>query len=111
MICADSEDPKSIADYNKYGLKCYGVTKGPGSVNRRMVWMQSLKKIVIDPKRCPDTYNEFVSYQYMRTKDGDIMSGYPDADNHHIDAVSYSCQDIWQKPGNKAPRTYTGMLY
>ncbi len=109
-IVADSEDPKSIADYNKYGLKCYGVTKGPGSVNRRMVWMQSLKKIVIDPSRCPDTRREFVNYQYMRTKDGEIMSGYPDADNHHIDCVSYACQDIWQRPGNKAPRTYTSIL-
>lgn len=111
MICADSEDPKSIADYNKYGLKCYGAIKGPGSVERSMIWLQSLKKIVIDPRRCPDTKTEFINYQYMRTKDGEIMSGYPDAENHHIDGIRYATSHIWQKPGNKAPRTYTGMLY
>ena len=111
MICADSEDPKSIADYNKYGLKCYGAIKGPGSVERSMIWLQSLKKIVIDPRRCPDTKTEFINYQYMRTKDGEIMNGYPDAANHHIDGIRYATSHIWQKPGNKAPRTYTGMLY
>lgn len=110
MITADSEDPKSIADYNKYGLKCYGARKGPGSVNRRMIWLQTLKKIVIDPQRCPDTKREFCGYQYMKTKDGEIMTGYPDADNHHIDSVSYATESIWQRPGNKAPRTYTSIL-
>lgn len=110
MITADSEDPKSVADYNKYGLKCYGARKGPGSVERSMIWLQSLNKIVIDPRRCPETKAEFVGYQYMRTKDGAIMSGYPDANNHHIDAVRYSTEDIWQRPGYKAPRTYTSIL-
>lgn len=109
-IVADSEDPKSIQDYNKYGLKCYGARKGPGSVNRKMIWLQSLRKIIIDPKRCPDTKREFVGYEYERTKDGEIMSGYPDRDNHHIDCVSYATESIWQRPGNKAPRSYTSIF-
>ena len=105
-IVADSAEPKSIADYNKFGLKCVGAEKGPGSVEYSFKWLQSLKAIVIDPKRCPDTYPEFSSYEYERTKDGDIISGYPDHNNHHIDAVRYGTEYIWRKPGNKKPTEY-----
>ena len=52
-ITADSAEPKSIADYNKYGLKCFGAVKGAGSVERSMHWLQGLNEIVIDPVRCP----------------------------------------------------------
>ena len=74
--------------------------KGPGSVDYSMKWLQSLKQIVIDPKRCPETMAEFSGYEYDRTKDGDIISGYPDRDNHHIDAVRYATEMIWKKPGD-----------
>ena len=40
----------------------------------------------------------------MHTKDGEIMSGYPDADNHHIDAVRYATEHLWQKVGNQGYR-------
>jgi PBSX family phage terminase large subunit len=103
-ITADSAEPKSVADYNKYGLKCYGAIKGPGSVERSMQWLQGLNEIVIDPKRCPETKREFVGYEYERTKFGEIMSGYPDRDNHHIDAVRYATEQIWAKAGNAAAR-------
>lgn len=98
-ITADSAEPKSVADYQKFGLRCFGAVKGPGSVEYSMKWLQSLAKIVIDPLRCPDTYEEFTEYEYERTKDGEIISGYPDADNHHIDAVRYATENIWRKRG------------
>ncbi len=110
-ITADSAEPKSVADYNKYGLKCYGALKGPGSVERSMIWLQSLNEIVIDPRRCPETKKEFISYEYERTKDGEIMSGYPDRDNHHIDAVRYATEAIWKKPGEAGSRnSYSSIL-
>lgn len=98
-IIADSAEPKSIADYCKFGLRCVGAQKGPGSVGYSMKWLQSLKSIVIDPKRCPDTLKEFSNYEYAKTKDGEILSGYPDHDNHHIDAVRYGTELIWKRPG------------
>lgn len=110
LITADSEDPKSIADYNKMGLKCVGAQKGAGSVNYSMKWLQSLKSIVIDPKRCPKTWAEFSSYEYERSKDGEIISGYPDANNHHIDAVRYATERIWKRAGNKQPLNYIPLL-
>lgn len=103
-ITADSAEPKSVADYNKLGLKCYGAAKGPGSVDYSMKWLQTLKAIVIDPRRCPDTAEEFMGYEYERTRDGEIMSGYPDADNHHIDAVRYATEQIWTRPGSRAKK-------
>lgn len=98
-ITADSAEPKSVYDYQKFGLKCYGAIKGPGSVEYSMKWLQSLNKIIIDRKRCPDTYKEFTAYEYERSKDGDIISGYPDKDNHHIDAVRYATESVWKKRG------------
>lgn len=103
-ITADSAEPKSVADYNKMGLKCFGAAKGPGSVDYSMKWLQTLKAIVIDPRRCPDTAEEFMGYEYERTRDGEIMSGYPDADNHHIDAVRYATERIWTRPGSRAKK-------
>ena len=91
------------------GLRCYGAEKGPGSVDYSMKWLQSLKSIVIDPERCPDTWEEFSTYEYEHTKDGDIISGYPDANNHHIDAVRYGTEHIWKRPGNKKPTHYAAV--
>ena len=105
-ITADSAEPKSVADYNKFGLACVGAQKGAGSVDYSMKWLQQLNKIVIDPKRCPDTAREFTKYEYERTKDGDIISGYPDRDNHHIDAVRYGTESIYRIPGQPVPQKY-----
>lgn len=109
-ITADSAEPKSIADYNKFGLSCVGAQKGAGSVEYSMKWLQQLNKIVIDPRRCPDTAREFTSYEYERTKDGDIISGYPDRDNHHIDAVRYGTEPIYRVPGQPIPKKYVPIL-
>ena len=110
-ITADSAEPKSVADYNKFGLKCYGAEKGPGSVEYSMKWMQSLNKIVIDPKRCPATKREFSVYEYARNKDGEIMNEYPDRNNHHIDAVRYGTETIWRRPGQQLGQKYHSILY
>ncbi|MEG0944844.1 MAG: terminase large subunit, partial [Angelakisella sp.] len=99
IITADSAEPKSISDYNGYGLRCRGAEKGPGSVEYSMKWLQSLDAIVIDPARCPATYKEFAEYEYERDKAGVVLSGYPDINNHHIDAVRYGTEKIWKRRG------------
>ena len=109
-ITADSAEPKSIADYNRFGLNCVGAQKGAGSVEYSMKWLQQLNKIVIDPRRCPDTVKEFTKYEYERTKDGDIISGYPDRDNHHIDAVRYGTEPIYRIPGQPVPKKYVSIF-
>lgn len=98
-ITADSAEKKSIADYKSYGLDCRGAIKGPGSVDYSMKWLQALTKIVIDPARCPETWKEFSAYEYERTNEGEIISGYPDENNHHIDACRYALEQIWKRRG------------
>ncbi len=99
LIYADSAEQKSVADYKSYGFAIRGVEKFPGSVNYTMKWLQGCTKIVIDPVRCPDTAKEFMQYEYEKTKTGEIISGYPDKDNHHIDAVRYAMNPVWRVRG------------
>lgn len=98
-LTADSAEPKSCGDYRAEGLPCREAVKGPGSVNQSMKWLQSLAAICIDPKRCPDTAREFGEYEYEVGKDGQVLPGYPDADNHHIDAVRYATNRLWTRRG------------
>ena len=96
LILADSAEAKSIADYRALGLYCRPVKKGRGSVAYGMKWLQRLAAIVIDPARCPNTAREFGGYCHARAADGSLLGGYPDRDNHHIDAVRYAMQPAWR---------------
>lgn len=98
VIC-DSAEQKSIADYKAYGLYARGAVKGPGSVEYSMKWLQSLNAIIIDNVRCPKTSKEFLDYEHDKDKDNNIINGYPDRDNHHIDATRYALNDIWRRKG------------
>ena len=97
-ITCDSAEPKSVADYRAMGLPAKSAVKGPGSVDYGMKWLQR-RKIVIDRRRTPNAYNEFVNYEYERNKDGDIISGYPDENNHLIDATRYALERISRQMG------------
>lgn len=99
-LTADAAEPKSCADYRAWGLPCRAAQKGPGSVAQGMKWLQSLDAIVIDPVRCPDTAAEFSGYEYARdARSGEVLPGYPDVDNHHIDAVRYALESVWRRRG------------
>lgn len=97
-ITCDSAEPKSAADYRALGLPAQQAVKGAGSVDYGMKWLQR-RKIVIDRRRTPNVYNEFVGYEYERNKDGEIISGYPDYDNHTIDATRYALERIYKRMG------------
>lgn len=94
IIRADSAEPKSIREMREAGLNVYGAKKYPDSVDYGIKWLQSLDSIIIDKRRCPHTYEEFLKYEYERTKDGEYISAYPDKNNHAIDAVRYGCEDL-----------------
>lgn len=99
LITADSAESKSIADYKMFGLYCHGAKKGPGSVEYSMKWLGRLVAIVIDPARCPGAAKEFSEYEFERNKDGELISTYPDRNNHHIDAVRYATEPVWKRRG------------
>ena len=99
-ITADSAEKKSISDLYQFGLKhIKPAIKGPKSVDMGLKWLQALNKITIDPKRCPYTSGEFMRYEYERNKNGEIITGYPDKDNHSIDATRYALEDVWRRKG------------
>lgn len=99
LITADSAEPKSIGDFQSYGSLMRGAKKGPDSVEYSMKWLSGLAKIVIDPRRCPKTAEEFTTYEYPQDKDGNYITGYVDADNHCIDSVRYAMNPIWRRKG------------
>lgn len=104
VIWADSAEPKSIAEIKDTGLKIYGAKKGPDSVDYGIRWLQSLDRIVIDKRRCPNTFREFVNYEYERNRDGQFISAYPDKNNHAIDAVRYGMRQDMRNGGMKILR-------
>lgn len=97
IIC-DRAEPKSVADFRAMRLPAFEAIKGPGSVEYGMKFLQR-RTIVIDRKRTPHAYDEFVGYEYERNKDGDIISGYPDANNHLIDATRYALEPVSRRMG------------
>ena len=99
LLIADSAEPKSVADFREYGATCRGAEKGKDSVKYSMKWLQSLKEIVIDNERAPYSATEFLDYQFEMTKDGELISAYPDKDNHAIDSVRYGTNLIWKQRG------------
>ena len=100
-ITADSAEPKSIADFRTWGGNVRGAIKGIGSREASFKWLQGLKKIVIDPARCPHIADEFTLFEYeIDKRTGEIMSGYPQGQpDHGIDTVRYSLETIWRHGG------------
>lgn len=90
VIICDSAEPKSIAEFYSYGLKVAGAKKGPDSVEYGVKWLQDLEEIIIDPVRCPNAVKEFTNYELERDSSGNWKAGYPDKNNHLIDACRYS---------------------
>lgn len=94
IITADSEEPRSIATLNEMGLKILGAKKGPGSVDFGMDFLANeIDEIIIDPVRCPNAAREFTTYELERDKNGNFKGGFPDKDNHTIDACRYALED------------------
>lgn len=92
-IIADSEEPKSVDEFNDSGLPIRGARKGPGSVSFGIKKLRGLAQIIIDPERCPNTAKEWCEYSLDVDKNGNPKSKYPDKNNHTIDAVRYSLED------------------
>lgn len=89
-VVADSAEPKSIAELREYGVPIVAARKGPDSVSYGIKWLQDLEEIIIDPKRCPQTAREFQKYELDRDGNGGFRCGFPDRDNHGLDAIRYS---------------------
>lgn len=102
LIICDCSEPKSINDLRDCGLRTIGCHKEPGCVQYRTKWLQH-RRIVIDPKRTPESAKEFSNYCYIvDRKTGEITSDLPDKDNHTIDATAYALDRLIYRKGISA---------
>lgn len=95
-IRADAAAPKDIATWRHAGMAIMGASKRV-PVDDGIRWLQKRKAIVIDRERCPLAFQEFSRYRALEDDEGKFK-GYPDKDNHTIDAVRYAVFDLISDP-------------
>lgn len=95
------DEIEHINDFRDAGLVARQAIVTPGSVRRTHEWLQC-RKIVIDPKRTPRAYKEFTTYEHEVDGNGEVIDGYPDKNNHWIDAVRYATSPLSMTRGNSA---------
>nr|DAS85529.1 MAG TPA: large terminase [Caudoviricetes sp.] len=96
-----ADEQEHINDFRDAGLMARQAEVGPGSVKRTFEWLQC-RKIVIDPARTPMAHKEFTNYEHDVDKNGQPIDGYPDHDNHWIDAVRYATSPLSMRRGESA---------
>lgn len=96
-IRADAAAPKDIATWRHAGMAIMGASKRV-PVDDGIRWLQKRKAIVIDRERCPLAYQEFSRYRAKEDPNDGRFLGYPDKDNHTIDAVRYAVFDLISDP-------------
>ncbi len=99
LITCDNSDNKSIEDLKDHSFLARPTEKFAGSRDYSFKWLASLSEIIIDPARCPKAAEEFTAYEFETTKDGEVMSGYPDGNDHSIDATRYAMTPVWRRRG------------
>lgn len=93
IIMAESAEPRSNDELRTRGLRLQAVKKGNGSVEHGITWLQNLEEIIIDPESCPETAREFQEYSLEPDGRGGYRDGFPDKNNHSIDAVRYALEN------------------
>lgn len=96
-ITADSAEPRSNDELRARGLVIRAARKGQGSVEYGIRRLCDLNAIIIDPVRCPNAAREFTGYKLAEDGSGGFRSGYPDRDNHTIDAVRYALEERFSR--------------
>lgn len=92
LVIADSAEPKSIDEIILYGINVQPTTKGPGSVNQRIQFVQE-QKIWIT-KRSINTLKEYRSYLWLVDKDGKSINEPSPVWNHHMDDIGYAISSL-----------------
>ena len=91
-LACDSAEPKTIDYLVMNGIKAYPVKKGADSILRGIRWLQG-HEIIIDV-HCQNAKNEFETYHWQETKDGIAMAKPAGGQDHLIDALRYSLENV-----------------
>lgn len=87
FVVADSAEPKSITELNRYGFKVKGATKGKDSISFGISILQENEFKVT--ARSVNLIRELRRYAWDTDKDGNHLNRPVDAFNHAIDAMRY----------------------
>jgi len=97
LVIADSAEPKSIDEIRLYGVNIVPTIKGPGSINKRIQFVQGLKVSVT--KRSTNLIKEYRNYVWITDKDGKVLNEANDIENHTMDALGYALNSLNQIVG------------
>lgn len=104
-MLADSARPETISYMKRHGFPLItAATKGPGSVEDGVEFLNSYN-IIVHP-RCEHTIYELTNYKYKVDKlTEEVLPILDDKDNHVIDALRYSAENV-RKAMSKKQHTY-----
>lgn len=100
IYCGVDEE-ESIIDFRDAGLPARKAIVTPGSRKYTFEWLQC-RTIVIDPERTPRAYKEIIEYEHEVDSNGEVISDYPDGNDHWIDALRYATSPLSMRRGNSA---------
>ncbi len=97
-IVADSAEPKSIEDLNRFGFNVEGAKKGKDSIVNSI---DTLKQHTINITRSSiNTIKEFRSYKWAVDSSGKSINTPVDFNNHTIDAIRYVALNFFNNSRN-----------
>lgn len=100
LVVADSSEPKSIDEIKGYGINIIGATKGQGSVNQGIQFVQDQKISVT--KRSVNIIREYRNYMWMTDKEGTIINDPEHQFSHSMDAIRYRLS-VYKSPAKIKP--------
>lgn len=95
LVVADSAEPKSIDEIRMYGLNIMPATKGAGSINQGIGYVQQQRISVT--KRSGNLIKEYRNYLWATDKNGKILNEPEGGLDHALDAVRYAFTSLAPK--------------
>lgn len=87
LVIADSAEPKSIDEIKSYGINILPATKGPGSIQQGIQYVQDQRCSIT--KRSTNIIKEYRNYLWKTDRDGKILNDPEEIYNHAMDAIRY----------------------
>lgn len=101
LVIADSAEPKSIDELKLYGINILPATKGQGSVNQGIQYVQDQR--ISATRWSSNLLKEYKTYLWMTDKEGKILNKPEDLNNHCMDAIRYGLANSIVTNGEEEP--------
>lgn len=92
IVIADSAEPKSIDEIRRAQVTILPASKGPGSVNQGIQYVQAQKISVT--KRSENIWNEYNNYAWLVDKEDITLNEPKPGYDHAMDAIRYALVSI-----------------